>query len=128
LKRTALLSLVLAGVMWLAAPILPFLLGHSFADSKTQLRWLCLLPFFRSFQWGANSALVGAGYQKLCLRAQIVTAVFNLGTNLYMIPRYGWFGAVLTSVASDALVGVLLSVTLLYVQAKEKVAANQTSA
>jgi O-antigen/teichoic acid export membrane protein len=124
LKRTALLSLGMAGVMWLLAPVLPRLLGPSFADSTTQLRWLCLLPFFRSFQWGANSALAGAGYQKLCLRAQIVTAVFNLGTNLYMIPKYGWFGAVLTSVASDALVGVLISITFLYVRSTEQYAAS----
>jgi len=119
LKKTALLSAAMAGIMWLAAPALPYLLGGSFADSRIQLRWLCLLPLFRSVQWGASSALAGAGYQKLCLRAQIVTAVFNLGTNVYMIPKYGWFGAVLTSVASDALVGCLLSATFLYVQARE---------
>jgi O-antigen/teichoic acid export membrane protein len=113
LKRTVPIGLLLAGVMFLTAPIIPHLVGIGFSESVVALRWLCLLPFFRAFQWGAGDALTGAGYQKLRLSTQTVAAVFNFATNLYLIPRYGWYGAAWSSLATDGMLAGLNWVVLL---------------
>jgi O-antigen/teichoic acid export membrane protein len=119
LKRTAPLSLLMAVILWFTAPILPHLLGPSFAESTSALRWLCLLPLTRAFQWSAGDALTGAGLQRYRLGTQIIAAVFNLSVNLYLIPRYGWLGAAWTSVATDGLLGGLNWIVLLTLRRKE---------
>jgi O-antigen/teichoic acid export membrane protein len=119
LKRTAPLSLLMAAILWFTAPILPHLLGPSFAESTSALRWLCLLPLTRAFQWSAGDALTGAGLQRYRLGTQIVAAMFNLSMNLYLIPRHGWLGAAWSSVATDALLAGLNWTALLSVQRRE---------
>jgi O-antigen/teichoic acid export membrane protein len=106
LKRTGPLALLFAVAMAFAAPVIPHLVGRSFSDSVLALRWLCLLPFFRSFQYSAGDALTGAGHQKLRLGVQVIAAVFNFGLNLYLIPQYGWLGAAWSSLATDGLLGI----------------------
>jgi O-antigen/teichoic acid export membrane protein len=105
-KRTAPLGLVSAGVMLAAAPMIPHLVGRSFGESTAVLRWLCLLPFFRSLHMSAGDALSGAGCQKLRLGGQAGAALFNFAVNLYLIPHYGWHGAAWSSLATDGLLAV----------------------
>jgi O-antigen/teichoic acid export membrane protein len=106
-KRTAPLALISALVMVLAAPILPHLVGKGFGESIIALRWLCLLPFLRSFQLSAGDALTASGYQNLRLGSQVVAAAFNFGINLYLIPLYSWRGAAWSSLATDGLLAAL---------------------
>lgn len=107
LKRTAPTGLALAAAMWMAAGLIPRVMGGSFAESTTALRWLCLLPVFRSLHLSAGDALTGAGKQKLRLTTQTMAAAFNFGTNLWLIPHYGWLGAAWSSLATDAMLGFL---------------------
>jgi len=102
LQRTAPTGLALAAAMWVAAGIIPRALGASFAESTAALRWLCLLPLFRSFHMSAGDALTGAGKQKFRLVTQTLAAAFNFGANLWLIPRYGWLGAAWSSLMTDA--------------------------
>jgi O-antigen/teichoic acid export membrane protein len=104
--------------MALAAPAIPHLLGRSFSESVTALRWLCLLPVFRSFHLSAGDALTGAGHQKLRLGSQAFAAAFNFGANLYLIPHYGWLGAAWSSLATDGLLGIFNWTVLLAVRSQ----------
>jgi len=119
-KRTAPLGLLLSALLWLCAPIIPHLVGKSFGESVIALRWLCLLPFFRSFQWSAGDALTGAGHQNSRLGNQAFAAVLNFVENLYLIPRYGWHGAAWSSLATDAMIGALNWIVLLRLQSKDR--------
>ena len=105
IKRTAPVALLSAVAMFCAAPVIPHLLGKNFEESVPALRWLCLLPFFRSFQLSAGDAVTASGHQKLRLFSQAVAAVFNFGLNIYLIPLYSWRGAAWTSLATDGLLG-----------------------
>jgi O-antigen/teichoic acid export membrane protein len=107
LKRTAPMGLLLGAIMFLAAPLVPRLVGSGFRESAGALRWLCLLPLFRSFQLSAGDALTGAGHQKFRLFSQAASASFNFGTNLYLVPHFGWQGAAWSSLATDGLLGIL---------------------
>jgi O-antigen/teichoic acid export membrane protein len=101
LKRTFLISLFSAIAIFLAAPLIPLFLGKSFSESVNALRWLCLIPVFRSLHVGAGDAMAGAGYQRIRLAVQAVAAVANLMLNLSLVPRYSWFGAAIASLLTD---------------------------
>jgi O-antigen/teichoic acid export membrane protein len=118
LKRTGPVAMLLTVAMALAAPVIPHFVGSSFSDSVVALRWLCLLPLFRSFQYSAGDALTGAGHQKLRLGAQTLAAAFNFIINLYLIPHYGWRGAAWSSLATDGLLGISNWTVLLAIRAQ----------
>jgi O-antigen/teichoic acid export membrane protein len=107
LKRTALLGIGISLAMFLSAPIIPHLVGKSYAESVSALRWLCLIPFFRCFHLSAGDAIAGAGHQKFRLVSQSIAAIGNLLLNLYLVPRYSWQGAAWASLATDGALGVM---------------------
>ncbi len=101
LSKTLPFGVVAAAAMFLAAPVIPHLAGRSFADSVAALRWLCLLPVFRSLHLGAGDTLTGAGYQRYRTGAQLGAAGLNFGLNLWLIPAYSWHGAAWASLLTD---------------------------
>lgn len=105
-KRTAPLALLFTVAMLIGGPILPHLVGKDFAESVIALRWLCLLPLFRSLQLAAGDGITGAGHQKLRLCGMAGAAAFNFGVNLYLIPHYSWRGAAWSSIATDGLLAL----------------------
>jgi O-antigen/teichoic acid export membrane protein len=107
LRRALPLSLLSAVAMFATAPLIPRIFGQGFAESATALRWLCLIPVFRSMHLMTGCALTGAGKQNYRTLAQITAAAFNFGLNLWLIPNYGWRGAAWSSLATDAALGVL---------------------
>jgi O-antigen/teichoic acid export membrane protein len=96
-----------SAVLFLSAPLIPHLIGRSYAESVTALRWLCLIPFLRCFHLSAGDAIAGAGYQRFRLVSQSIAAVGNLLLNLYLIPRYSWLGAAWASLATDGALGIM---------------------
>jgi O-antigen/teichoic acid export membrane protein len=115
LKRTAILGALGAFGMFLVAPVLPRLAGPDFARSVAALRWLCLIPLFRSLHLSAGDAIAGAGFQRFRLASQFLAAAGNFGLNLYLIPRYSWLGAAWASLLTDgslALMNWMLLVAL----------------
>jgi O-antigen/teichoic acid export membrane protein len=107
LRRTALLGLGISAAMFVCAPIIPHLVGKSYAESVSALRWLCLIPFFRSFHLSAGDAIAGAGHQKFRLVSQSIAAIGNLLLNLYLVPRHSWHGAAWASLGTDGALGVM---------------------
>ena len=110
--------------MFLGSPLIPHLVGRSFAESSLALRWLCLLPLFRSIHWSAGDALTGAGYQKVRLSTQAGAAAFNFALNVYLIPRYGWFGAAWSSLATDGALGAVNWMVILGIRTRVKLTAQ----
>lgn len=106
LTRTALLGLAVALLLFATAPLIPVFLGKGFAQSAQALRWLCILPFFRSFHSSGGDALSGAGYAHFRVISQAFAALFNFSVNLYLIPHYSWLGAAWSSLITDGLLGV----------------------
>lgn len=107
LKRTAILGALGAVGMFVCAPLIPRVAGHDFAASVSALRWLCLIPLFRSFHLSAGDAITGAGFQKFRLLSQMAAAAGNFGLNLYLIPRYSWHGAAWASLLTDGSLAAL---------------------
>lgn len=105
--RAALLGLFMSVFMFLAAPLIPHIVGYGFKESVTALRWLCLIPVFRGIHQLTGAAITGLGYQRYRTTAQFFAASLNLGLNLWLIPHYGWLGAAWASLATDCSLGVI---------------------
>jgi O-antigen/teichoic acid export membrane protein len=101
LGKTLPFGLLAGAVMFLAAPVIPRIVGPSFTNSVAALQWLCLLPVFRSLHLGAGDTLTGAGYQRYRTAAQLAAAVLNFGLNLWLIPAHSWHGAAWASLLTD---------------------------
>ena len=104
--RAASLGLLMSGCMFLAAPVIPYIVGRGFSQSVSALRWLCLIPAFRGVHQLTGSAVTGMGYQRYRTMAQLSAAVFNFGINVWLIPRYGWLGAAWASLVTDGALAV----------------------
>jgi O-antigen/teichoic acid export membrane protein len=115
LGRAAVVGAVGGVAAFLCAPLLPILLGPSFAQSAIALRWLCLIPLFRSVHQITGAALTGTGHQKYRTSAQIAVALLNLGLNLVLIPSHGWLGAAWASLITDGMLGILCFSTLTWI-------------
>ncbi len=101
-------GLLIAAVLWLCAPVLPLLFGADFAATADVLRWLSPLVLLKTLHYFAADALTGAGYQGTRSAVQVGVAVLNGLLNLWLLPRYGWLGAVWASLGSDALLAIVL--------------------
>ncbi len=101
-------SLLILCVLLVSAPIIPHILGKEYAHSVEAVRWLAFLPLLRTVHSFYSDALTGAGFQGLRMSLQVVVAVFNVLINLWLIPAYSWRGAVYSSLASDALLAVVI--------------------
>jgi O-antigen/teichoic acid export membrane protein len=120
LRRTSLMGLGIAVALFLFAPIIPVLVGKAFAPSVTALRWLCLIPFFRAFHLSAGDALAGAGRQTTRLIFQMLAALGNVGLNFMLIPRFSWRGAAAASLLTDAGLGIMMWLILLWLKHRVK--------
>jgi O-antigen/teichoic acid export membrane protein len=101
MRRTIPIAIVCAISMFALAPIIPHLVGPSFAESVSALRWLCVIPIFRAFHISAGDALTASGHQQIRLGTQAAVSIFNFCVNLYLIPHFGWHGAAWASLATD---------------------------
>jgi O-antigen/teichoic acid export membrane protein len=115
LGRAALLGALAGVAAFLCAPLIPILLGPAFAQSAIALRWLSLIPLFRSVHQITGAALTGTGHQKYRTSAQIAVALINLGLNLILIPSHGWLGAAWASLITDGMLGILCFFTLAWI-------------
>jgi O-antigen/teichoic acid export membrane protein len=99
----------LAGaILFLTAPVMPWVLGAEFHDSVSAIRWLALLPLLRTLHFFAADTLTGAGHQGIRSAAQVLVALFNVVINFWWIPAYSWLGAAWSSLLSDGLLAVCL--------------------
>jgi len=105
--RASLIGLLVSACLFIAAPLIPHLVGGGFTESILALRWLCLLPAMRGIHQLTGSAITGMGFQHFRTVIQFSAAVLNLALNLWLIPRYGWIGAAWTSLATDGSLGVV---------------------
>jgi O-antigen/teichoic acid export membrane protein len=103
ISKSVLYGLAIFLGLVLAAPAIPFILGHRYDAVVPAVRWLAIIPLLRCVHSLLADALTGAGYQRERTGIQIMVAIVNVLLNLWILPRWSWRGAAWTSIASDAL-------------------------
>ncbi|MEV6690431.1 oligosaccharide flippase family protein [Micromonospora sp. NPDC051196] len=97
-------SLLLVGFAWM----MPLVFGADFEAAIPALQGLSALLVLKSLHYLAADALSGARMQGRRTVCQIGVGVLNILLNLWLIPAYGWQGAIASSLVCDALLAVLL--------------------
>jgi O-antigen/teichoic acid export membrane protein len=100
---------IVAGIgLLLFAPVVPYILGSEYTNVVDALRWLAPIPLFRGLQHFGGDILSGTGFQGVRSGLEVVISIFNIGSNLWLIPLYSWQGAAWSSLASDGLLMLML--------------------
>jgi O-antigen/teichoic acid export membrane protein len=106
-------------LLFVAAPIIPMVLGSEYSRTVEALRWLALLPLLKTIHYFLADSLTGAGYQGLRTSAQVFIAILNVGLNLWLIPAYSWRGAAWASLASDGALALAMYLCVMFILMKE---------
>ena len=112
-------GLVASLLLFLSAPVLPYILGNGYSETVSALRWLSLLPLLKSIHYFASDSLTGAGFQGLRSICQLATAALNVGLILWLIPAYSWKGAAWASLASDSFLALVTWALVLWLKKRE---------
>jgi len=105
-------SIALTLALVAVAQLIPLLLGSRFAPSKTALMILSIgMPFFFTSALFWHMLIIN-NRQKTLIAVYALGALFNITANIIFIPKYGFLAASTITVISEALVLLLLTITL----------------
>ena len=112
---------LLAGIsIYVFSPLVMVLLGDEFAVAVSVIQWLSPLPLISLPRLFMQNIMFGIDRQKVVVYILISSAVLNILFNLYLIPIYGWKGAVISTYIAEIAMGSLLSVAVFYYKARER--------
>jgi O-antigen/teichoic acid export membrane protein len=120
MKRTTIYGILAAVGMFLGASLLPYVMGKSFTESVSALRWLCLLPLIRSFHYAWGTAITGSSPQWYRTATQLGAAGTNLLLDALLIPRWSWHGAAIASLLTDSSLVLTSWLVLTFLLGREK--------
>lgn len=113
IKRASLAGLVICFALLLGAPLVSMLIGSQYTDATYAIRLLAPIPLLRCVHLFLADALSGAGLQRVRLMIQASVALLNIGVNLIILPTWSWRGAAWTSVGCDAVLALVIWLTVL---------------
>lgn len=110
-------SAVFVGVVWVAAPLVPRVLGSDFDGTVTMMRLLVPLVPLRGIGMFPMNGLLGLGRNVLRTKILVGNAAFSLALYLALIPGYSWKGAIAGTLISEVTLFVVSWVALFRCQA-----------
>lgn len=99
---------VIIGIVMVSDKIIKLIAGAGFADSPAVLNILMVALWFIFLGALFSNIIIAANQQKRLAQIYLAGAVFNMATNFIFIPKYSYFGAAATTVATELLVTVLM--------------------
>jgi O-antigen/teichoic acid export membrane protein len=95
------MGLVIAAVVFVAAPGLEFIVGDKISESVSMIRWLLpVVPLFAVSRAPLNG-LLGLGRSSLRAGVLISSSVLSMTIYLILIPTMSWRGAVIGTILSE---------------------------
>ncbi len=101
--RNKVVAVTLGGalVAVLFSPLAGFVLGDEFDGVVPVVIAMALYPLLRGLQVLSADVLSGTGRQGYRSKAQLSTALLNIGLNIALIPQYSWKGAAIATYISE---------------------------
>lgn len=106
------------------ADLVPVILGSDYQPAVAAIRALSIIPLIRIVHYLAADALTGSGHQGWRSAVQVGIALTNVGLNFWLIPAFGYWGAVIASLLSDGLLAVLLWIVVAVILKRRKASAG----
>ena len=115
---------IVVGVYILSPEFIRILSGDAYIQAQNSLRILSITLLFSTFaSFFATSLLIPLNKEKNVLIATLIGAIVNIILNILIIPIYGFNGAAVTTLFSEAIVFFILFISLkeksLYKKIKE---------
>lgn len=107
------LALMLGSIVWLTAPLLPHILGPSFADAVAVLRLLAWLPLLQTLRYLINFYAIHRTWMSLIGWAYAVGAAINVALIAVLVPRWNMSGAVAAAYLTELAMTATLFVACL---------------
>lgn len=105
-------ALVVGIILHSMANLLQVGLGADYLHSVRILQWLAWLPLVATPRIFLQRVLGTSGHQMLAVTIITTGALFNILTNLWLIPSWGWRGAVFATYAAELSMTVAMIVGL----------------
>lgn len=99
---------MVAGVMMVSDKIIELIAGDGFYDSPLVLNILMIALGFIFLGALFSNIIIAANRQKKLAQIYFIGMIFNVITNFIFIPKYSYFGAAATTVATELLVTGLM--------------------
>jgi O-antigen/teichoic acid export membrane protein len=96
------------------ASLLPVILGNEFKESVTIIRYLSPFPTLYGFSILMLGVLTCANLQWVRFLIEGICLMINIILNLLFIPRYGNYGAVISLLASQSALNIILVSSLIF--------------
>lgn len=101
---------LVAGAIFFAPAIVSLILDAEFLPAAGVLRTLVWAAGSSFLSTLMSYTLIAAGFQRRLILPYLATAAFNIALNLYLIPRYGIFGAAYATVLTETMVLIYTTV------------------
>ncbi|MDE2091444.1 MAG: oligosaccharide flippase family protein [Gammaproteobacteria bacterium] len=111
-------------LIYLCAPVLPWLLGGEYADTASAARWLAVVPLFMTFHQFAAYSLTGAGLQPIRAACEFGIAIINVLMNVMLIPLFTWKGSAAAVIVSNVLLATILWATIWILHRRQALASG----
>lgn len=112
-RIAALYGVVAGGVLAVASPLLPHILGEGYDETATVLLWLTPFPLLVALQAFPATALTSEGHNRRRVVIVLSATVLNVVLNVLLIPGSGWRGAVVATWITEVVLVIALWVTLM---------------
>lgn len=117
-KLSGAFGLAFGVAVFVSAPLFPIVVGDSFEGSVEMVRWLSPIVFLRAIGIYSLNGLMGLDRVRLRTILISANAAFGMVLYLVLIPRYGWEGALIGSLVTEALQVIMTWTALVIVQRK----------
>ncbi len=108
------LGLGSAAVLWLFAPLVPFVFGDKWDDAVPAIRLLAFLPIIRSVQYLVGNTITAFDRQPWRFGATALAAILNVVLNVIYLPTGTWRTAVITTFISEIFLVTTLAAVVWY--------------
>jgi O-antigen/teichoic acid export membrane protein len=113
-------ALVVGVGAFVAAPIVPLLVGAKYDPAVDTIRWMAVMPVIRAVQYLMGNCLSASGKQSWRLTATAAAAVLNLVLNLiFIVPGGTWRTAVATTLVTEVFLTIFFVVVATTMAARE---------
>jgi O-antigen/teichoic acid export membrane protein len=106
--------------LFVAAPLLPIVLGDDYAPAAEITRWLCWLPLVSSPRLLLQYALATSGRHKIGMIAVAIGGGANVLLNFWLIAPFGWRGAVGATYTAEILMAAVMARSMQYISINQK--------
>lgn len=124
-KRILLMPMVLTisasiAIYW-GAELFPWLLGADYEAAVPALRWLAWLPCISVLRLFLQTLLISSDQHNQAVSVLLFGAIVNIALNWWLIPEWGWRGAVLATYGAELIMICVMMLAAVWAKGRHRI-------